>query len=353
MPDINASRSLFYLSQVRATAGLIDAVAHWDECVLLLCLPGVSTAMLLDPAEAELSSHRLRCIRVYGCASGRLALRNLIAQIVGRADPDALTDHDLRAGFVTLTEPGADYDRVVLLVTEAHTLQPSALDYIQLACQSSLRLRVVLAGEPILAATLATDRFAHLRQRMSRTLDLPGPMPDELLDLISEAPVQFPAPTVRKTNRARPLVRLGVAASLVLLIGAVGWRYMSAPLAAIPPADAPALSQQAVAPISAEPAAAPRQRAGAAEQRESEVSPPGLKQDAVALPQPAARASASIVLPEALQARGDRGTAGVVTALAGHLTGERRCRGIVLQAQLGKDLSDAETQFLRDDCRAK
>ena len=175
MPDMNATYSLLHLSQAQAAAGLMSILARRDESVTLLCGPGGSTAALLDEAENELSRHRLRCVRVYGPSSGRLALRDLVAQIVDRADPDALTDRDLKAGFVTLTEPGEGHDRVALLVTEAHNLAPAALHYIQLACRSGPKLRVALAGQRALAAVLAPEEFADLRQRITRTLELPDP----------------------------------------------------------------------------------------------------------------------------------------------------------------------------------
>ena len=196
----------------------MSAVAHADGCMSLLCGPGLSTAAVLDEAENELSGHGLRCVRVYGPASGGLTLRDLVAQIVPRADPDALTDHDLQAGFVALTEPGEGYDRVALLVTEAHNLLPSAMRYIQLACRSSPKLRVALAGQPGLASYLAQDEFADLRQRITRTLELPGPVQDTAPGLLSVL-----AGLCR--GGAGPLVRLGVAAASVLLIAAVEWRH--------------------------------------------------------------------------------------------------------------------------------
>ena len=236
---MSVSHSLFYLSQARAATGLMSAVAHGNECVSLLCEPGISTAAVLDEAENELSSHGLRCVRVYGPASGGLALRDLVAQIVVRADPDALTDHDLKAGFVTLTEPGEGYDRVALLVTEAHNLLPSAMRYIQLACRSSPKLRVALAGQRGLTTALAPDEFAFLRQRITRTLELPGPVREEAPGLLSML-----AGLCRDSAR-RPLVRLGVAAASVLLIAAVGWSHgpalswaaASAPASPARPAD--------------------------------------------------------------------------------------------------------------------
>ncbi len=411
MPDINASRSLFYLSQVRATAGLIDAIVRRDECVQLLCAPGISTAPLLDPAESELSNHRLRCVRVYGSASGGLALRDLIAQIVGRADPEALTDHDLKTGFVTLTEPGENHNRVVLLVTEAHNLQSSALHYIQFACRSSPQLRVALAGQPSLAATLATDDLAYLRQRLTCTLELPGHLLDELPDFLPEMSLPSSMPIGVNRDRSRPLIRLGVSAILVLVIGAIGWRHMPSPLLARMHVDGPTPDNEAAQvratptlPIAAAPfdqleiAATNQQRAEAVEQQIDEIFPPDMEPDAAAgpllgeglpfeqapapykaepavtdaappppaptftamlpaPPQPRSRASAVAALPEAPHARGDRGTTERIAAAAAALpirpAGERQCRDIVLYAQLGKDLSDADKRFLRDDCRAK
>ena len=191
----------------------------------LICEPGLSTAALLDEAENELSSHGLRCVRVYGPASGGLTLRDLVAQIVARADPDALTDGDLKAGFATLTEPGEGCDRVALLITEAHNLLPSAMRYIQLACRTSPKLRVALAGQPGLAAVLAQDEFADLLQRITRTLELPGPVQDETPGLLSVL-----AGLCR--GSAGPLVRVGVAAASVLLIAAVEWRHGPVPSAA-------------------------------------------------------------------------------------------------------------------------
>ena len=219
---MSASHPLLYLSQSRAAAALISTVARGDECVSLICQPGLSTAAVLDEAENELSSHGLRCVRVYGPASGGLTLRSLVGQIVARADPDALTDADLKAGFVTLREPGEGYDRVGLLVTEAQNLLPAAMRYIQLACRSSSKLRVALAGQPGLAGALAPDEFAFLRQRITRTLHLPGPTQGKAAGLLSVL-----AGVCRVA--AGPRVRLSMAAASVLLLAAVGWHQGTVP----------------------------------------------------------------------------------------------------------------------------
>lgn len=431
MPDMNVLHSEFSLSQAWAAVGLMSAVAHGDECVSLLCEPGASAATLLDVAESELSGHGLRCVRVYGPSSGGLALRNLVAQIVDRADPNALTDHDLKAGFLTLTEPGAGYSRVVLLVTEAHNLMPSALHYIQLACQAGPRLRVALAGQRGLAAALAREEFTPLRQRIARTLELPGFTQDKAPDLVLQAPTPASVPAGVRRAGSGTLIRLGIATASVL-IGVMGLRHGPAPLEAAMHADGPGpLGQAALvraepgaaasvaAPTPADPLsveAAPPRTADAPDPAEPAAAeataslagptaadtpmsgqadaPPGLPampgrsdappapvvsgritepaRDAAppapdAVPPPPASAAVSmpqprapaIALPpsDALPARRPRGATERAVAstlpLAPRSTNGRRCRDIVLQAQLGKDLSDADQSFLRDDCRAK
>ena len=408
---------LLYLGQTRAAAELMSAVAHGDGCVSLTCEPGLSTAAVLDEAENELSGHGLRCVRVYGPASGGLNLRDFVGQIVVRADPDALTDADLKAGFVTLTEPGEGYDRVALLVTEAQNLLPAAMRYIQLACRSSPKLCVALAGQPGLAGTLAPDEFAYLRQRITRTIQLPGPMQ-------GKAPGLWSMLAGFCRVGAGPLVRSGVVAASVLLIAGVGRHLGPAPSEAAMHAGDAALGQQA-APIRAAPgiaadppspveqadvqtgdAAAERQTeasasepgsaiaamstnaeapaeqgseppgppAKAAEDGASDASPaftllspatePASDADpprasmaaSVPVPPPQPRNSPAVVLPsfDASQVRRSRGgTERTAATLPTRPTEERRCRDIVLHAQSGKDLSDADHLFLRDGCRAK
>jgi hypothetical protein len=419
MPDMNMSHSLLYLSQARAAAELMSAVAHGDECVVLLCKSGISTAALLDEAENELSSHGLRCVRVYGPSSGGLALRDLVAQIVDRADPDALADHDLKAGFATLTEPGEGYGRVALLVTEAHNLTSSALHYIQLACRSSPKLRFALAGQPGLAAALAQDEFAYLRQRIARTLELPGPVRNRTPGLSSVL-------AGLRRGGVGPLARVGVVAASALLIAAVGWRQGPAPSRAalvraeleMPAADA-APARMADAPSPADPAAAQQEGDAAAGRQTQEASlptptaanapmsegadapvegpaspgqpaepaepagdvardaspafamPPRAMEPAPGAAPPRALAVASVPVPapqprpsmaalpssDASPARRPRGgterAVATAAALPTHPTDARRCRDIVFHAQSGKDLSDADQTFLRDDCRAK
>ena len=234
-----------------AVVKLVYAVASWDECVSLVGAAGADATAVLDRAERELSGGGIRCVRVRGPASGGLGPRELMAQVVGRADPGALTDAELQAGFAALTEPGAGHDRVILLVSEAHGLLPSAVRLVQLACRTSPKLLVVLAGQPGLAAVLAPDEFAYLRQRITRRLELPDPAAASppaspvaaapaaaALAAPASAPSPPPVPSARRLVGPRTLVKLGVAASLAFAIWTTRWGNPHTPPTTAAPAGA-------------------------------------------------------------------------------------------------------------------
>ncbi len=226
--------------QVQAAAGLAEAVAERYGCVGVISRAAVGTAALLDQTAQELSDRRIRCVRVQGPAAGGLASRDLIAQIVARPDPGALTDAELKAGFKTLTEPGEGFRRVALLVSEAHSLLPSAMRYVQLARQASpAKLCVVLAGKPGLAMALEGEDFLPLRSAM-HMLELSEPAGMGLFDQAS-APPELPAP---RGGGSSPLVRLGLAASVIPIVGLIWWRH----LPAVPPQDAPSIPASVNAP---------------------------------------------------------------------------------------------------------
>lgn len=226
--------------QVQAAAGLAEAVAERYGCVGVISRAAVGTAALLDQTAQELFDRRIRCVRVQGPAAGGLASRDLIAQIVARHDPGALTDAELKAGFKTLTEPGEGFRRVALLVSEAHSLLPSAVRYVQLARQASpAKLCVVLAGKPGLAVALEGEDFLPLRSAM-HMMELSEPAGMGLFDKASALP-EPPAPRVGGSS---PLVRLGLAASVIPVVGLIWWRH----LPAVPPQDAPSVPASVNAP---------------------------------------------------------------------------------------------------------
>lgn len=225
--------------QVRAAASLAEAVADRYGCVGVISRAVLGTAALLDQTERELSLRHIRCVRVQGTASGGLASRDLIAQIVARPDPDALTDADLKAGFIALTEPGEGFRRVALLVAEAHSLRPSALRYVQLAHQATpAKLCVVLAGQPGLVAALAGEDLAPLRSAM-HMMELSETGGPGLFDKASAVP----EPPAARPGGASPLARLGLAAAIIPLVGLIWWRHLPAvPAAPVPSQDVPSAS---------------------------------------------------------------------------------------------------------------
>lgn len=439
---------LTYSGQVRTAAAGLAEVADRHGRVTVISRSAGGTAALLDQAAHELSGRRIRCVRVQGLASGGLALRGLIAQLTGQPDPGALTDSDLKAGFMALTEPGQGYDRVALLVAEAHSLLPSAVRYIQLACQSSpTKLAVVLAGQPSLSAVLAGDELAYLRGAM-HVMELPEPARQSLFDQTLAVPEPRAMPAVSRRNDSSPLVRLGLAALIIPIVGLIWWRHLpAAPATDVPSQDAPSVpsvmdapaAPRAVEPASAEPdpvavpqtGAVPQAGAGlpatdpapsdpapeppvseppakpeapadssAAEATEPPAAaeqpalatapersePPSRDADLAETPAPLAAPATDAAPPVPDPAVPDppaakppaplpNGTLTVTTALPARggarrvaplaapptaaravedrpsVAEEYRCRDIVLKAQLGKDPSDADTQFLRNGCR--
>lgn len=243
-------------------------------CVVVTGRAGAGTTALLNQAEYELSSYCVRCVRVHGPASGGLALRDLIAQVVGRSDAAALMDHELKAGFLALTEPGEGCDLVALLVAEAHSLLPSAVRYIQLACRSSPKLRVVLAGHPSLATALAPDEFAYLRQA-AQVLELHELTGQAFSD--SGPAMPAPPPSIPRQRGSSALVRLSLAALLVPMVGFIWWRHVPASPMAETPVGVPSVAVLAAQTATADPAAAEQERA-------DEIFPPELEAEQTPAP---------------------------------------------------------------------
>lgn len=224
--------------RTRAVADLVAAVASRDECALLVG-EADAVAAVLDRAGRELPRHRVRCVRVSASSAGVLVLSGLVAQVVGRSGAGALTDADLKAGFLALTDPGEGHDRVALLVEGAQALSPPALRYLQFVCRSGPRLRLVFAGRPGLDAVLAGAEFARLRRLFTCRLNLSGPAADGLLLPFPPAPASPgwggpPEARIRHRSKARVLAEPALVATLALL----AWMTWQAD-APVPPGTAP------------------------------------------------------------------------------------------------------------------
>ena len=263
MPDTNALPPIFEPDQVNdasaAVSAVVEAVVRWDECVSLIGQPGFDAAQALDQAAHELRKQAVRCVRVGGAVNGGLGLRGLITQVLGRTGLDTLTDADLQAGFEALVEPGPGNQRVALLIGDAQTLHPASLRYIQLACRTSPKLRVVLAGQAGLSRHLAADEFSELRRRITRRLLMPGASASSA-NVLPQAPSPPPA-LGRRPAPSWQVVRLGLIALLAVLIGTMVWRHLPGPPEAGTRAPAPMAEAPAEPPVqpavSAVPAAEP------------------------------------------------------------------------------------------------
>ena len=408
---------------------LVRAVAVRDECAVIVSEMGGGAAAMLDRVQDELSYRRIRCVRISTPPLGSLSLRGLMAQILGRPDSYALTDRELEAGFTALTEPGAGYDRVALLIDGAHSLQLPALRYIQLACQSSPKLRVVLAGRPALDGLLVRNEFGPLHQQIKQRFEFAA---SPLAGLAMKS-----VPSRRGSGRRVPPrwltslnTGLGALASSALIVSLALWvlplgsspappppasaagaddRVASAPEApAAPlatwtrqPADAPEPAAEAPAPSADSVPAAAHDTAPAAAvpavplaelpsipDQPPRLDPPpaepvpevhvvDLESEAASLrkiepkvepttandhsPDPAASrlAASSLAAPGRLPAQPPPqpvrriAAAPRQAAAPDESEGGRRCRDIVLNAQLGRTPSHADVLFLQNGCRTK
>ena len=148
---------------------LLDAILAGDDVTLFI--RNDDGRVLLDTAAERLSAMRCRALRAVETAADGLSLSTLMAQVVGQpvpnAQPKAQYDEFLRRSFQALTALDNTCDRIVLLVSDANTLQPAAIRYIQLACRAGTSLQLVLAGKRGFLDLLNAHEFAHLRERLA------------------------------------------------------------------------------------------------------------------------------------------------------------------------------------------
>lgn len=294
----------------------------------------------------------------------------------------------LERGFESLTALDADCDRIVLLVEDAHLLPHPTLRYIEMALRAGPHLQVVLAGLPALADTLAMAGFASLGQRLSVRVDILEPEPDPL-----------PLPPVAIALASRRSWRPAALAASVAL---VAWSLQSFPVAPavptiaaadavikpasepappvasaavpavpapVPVAEAAPIPQPAVPVIVAEvpadalpevaptPAPVAEASAGPSVPSPEVATSTGVAETPeerhLALPVPPLRVSpspASTLPPRQVAARSTPVRPERVASLA-PAQNQRRCRDIVLRAQLGETPDDGDRTFLRNGCR--
>lgn len=322
-----------------------------------------STAPLLAALARLLDHTRTRVLHV----RPPLDLPCFMDQVAGTST--ALADSWLERGFNALTLPGAECDRIALLVEDAHQLPPATLRYIELVLRARPPLQVVLAGRPGIADTLALDGFAGLRRSIPLHLALTD----------AELPHTAPTPAMPPPERYRmtPLrLMVGAAAAAGMAVLAVASLVPPRPADAIAAAAVMLPSAPATADAQAAGTAAPPQQASpdqgpiaASVQFEADAAVPPVPVIEAALafpppkrlelavppdePVPQARAAvhrASPAPPRAqprLPVRPER-VASYPLATGGD---GQRCRALVLRLQLGESSTDGDRTYLRNGCR--
>ena len=179
--------------QPDALRRLLDSILAGDDVTLFI--RSDDGRALLDEAAACLTTLRCRALRAAGTLEDGLSLPILLAQVTGQPYLSARNDEFLKQGFQALTTLDETCDRIVLLVSDANTLQPSALRYIQLACRAGTNLQLVLAGKRGFLDLLGPEEFAHLRKRLETgpiISPLP-PRPAAAVPPVSAVNAAFPA----------------------------------------------------------------------------------------------------------------------------------------------------------------
>ena len=150
-----------------ATTSLVDKLttALADARSVLVTGPGAMSPLL----QAAASCRGLARTRMFHVRPP-LDLFAVLGQVSGGSEQ---SDTRLERGFEALTVPGAGYDRVALLVEDAHLLPQTTLHYIELVMSSGPQLQVVLAGQDGLIGTLALPGFAMLLRRFTVHLNTP------------------------------------------------------------------------------------------------------------------------------------------------------------------------------------
>lgn len=167
---------------------LLDQVMAGGDAVV----DGPGASVVLDQAAALLAARRSRVLRAAPAGPEGLGLEELMAQVAGRAEPGSPGDPSLEQGAQALTVLDERCDRIVLLLDDAETVRPAALRYIQLACRTSSKLRLVLAGVP---DGVDGAEFASLRARLQA---------QPVLTLDGSLPNAMPVPRAPTAPAARP-----------------------------------------------------------------------------------------------------------------------------------------------------
>lgn len=259
------------VNQPDALRLLLDRVFAGADVILIT--EGDGGRVLLDLAADCLAERRSRILWAAEVLPGALGVPMPSPHAAGQSKTSVLDDESLTHGFQALTMLDQTCDRIVLLVSDAHALQPSALRYIQFAGRSGGGLQFVFCGTRKVFNLLNAEEFAWLRARLKDGLVVTlAPPIAETPDVPPGLPAVPKDPAAWVEETAVPLLserRPAVSASTpswILRLGAMALLGLGGAACLVPSmrnggADGPAASRQAAVVIqpsrSSEPPAMP------------------------------------------------------------------------------------------------
>ncbi len=175
---------------------VVTALTIRNEHVLL---PADVPRAVLDDVAARLATRQNRVLRPP--ALDVLTLPGLLAELVAQAPDATLAAPDLERGFELLTDPGPDYQRIVLMLDRADALDPAALRYVQFAAHGA-PLRLVFAGGRELHGLLEREEFGLLRRGFAgyAPASLPEPAPKPAVPVTSFVADSLPSRTAESSR---------------------------------------------------------------------------------------------------------------------------------------------------------
>ena len=247
------------VNQPDALRLLLDRIFGGADVILIT--EGDGGRVLLDVAADCLAERRSRILWAAEVLPGTLGVPMPLPRAAGQSKTNVLDDELLTHGFQALTMLDQTCDRIVLLVSDAHALQPSALRYIQFAGRSGAPLQFVFCGTRKFFDLLNAEEFAWLRARLKDGLVVTlAPPIAETPDVPPGLPAvpKDPAAWVEETavpllNARRPAVSASTP-SWILRLGAMALLGLGGAACLVLSmrnggADGPTASRQATAVI--------------------------------------------------------------------------------------------------------
>ena len=174
---------------------------------------------LLDEVAAQLARSRTRVLRVAAPSEGGLTLAGLLTRLrPAVAGVEQAPEQRIEA--LTRLDPGCD--RIALLVSNAETLERSALRAIQLAAAVQPKLRLVLVGTAALLTALDHPELSVLHSRLNRQVDPQDDDEDETTAPMDASPARAASLGTTPANNADRSIKIAVAAMSVLAAAGLG-----------------------------------------------------------------------------------------------------------------------------------